>query len=112
MKTLLINPPVFTLIQPETPKYVTTDRGYNPPLGLISIGTCINQRDTLKAEVLDTQVEEMDFKQILAYIKRNSPDVIGMAASTFTFIDCLNLSKEIKKVDSSIKIVLGGPHAN
>jgi anaerobic magnesium-protoporphyrin IX monomethyl ester cyclase len=112
MKALLISPPMFTIIQAETPTYVTTDRGYNPPLGIISIATCINKRPGLSAEVLDTQAEEMNFDQIKDAIKKSNPAIIGMAANTFTFIDCLKLANEIKVLDSNIKIVLGGPHAN
>ena len=111
MKILLINPPLKNLIMGETPKFVTQDRGYNPPLGLISIATCINKNTDHKAQVLDTQVLELNYDQIKDYIKREKPEVVGIAAITFTLLDSLYAAKIVKEVDPSIKIVLGGPHA-
>jgi anaerobic magnesium-protoporphyrin IX monomethyl ester cyclase len=111
MKIVLINPPLKNLLMGETPKFVTEDRGYNPPMGLIWIATCINQNPRHTAKVLDSQVEELDYDQIKEYIKKEQPDVVGIAAITFTLLDSLFCAKMVKEADPNIKIVFGGPHA-
>ncbi|MAG15808.1 hypothetical protein CMO88_01990 [Candidatus Woesearchaeota archaeon] len=111
MKILFINPPLKNLILAETPKFVTEDRGYNPPMGLIWIATCVNKNSNHTAAVLDSQVEEMNYEQIKQYIQREKPDVVGIAAITFTLLDSLYCAKIVKEVNKDIKIVFGGPHA-
>lgn len=111
MKIVLINPPLKNLLLAETPKFVTQDRGYNPPMGLIWIATCINQRSRHTAMVLDTQVKEMNYEQIKEFLQQEKPDVVGIAAITFTLLDSLYCAKLVKEVNPNIKIVFGGPHA-
>lgn len=111
MKVLLINPPILNLIQPETPKFVTMDRGYNPPLGLLTLGAVIKHQGKHEVAVLDTQAEEMDLEQVKAAIHKHDPDIVGMAAITFTLIDCLNVARIAKEINPAVKVVLGGPHA-
>ena len=64
MKILFINPPIKRLAEAETPKFVTTERGFSPPLGLIQIATCINKNTEHEAQVLDAQVLEMSADSI------------------------------------------------
>jgi anaerobic magnesium-protoporphyrin IX monomethyl ester cyclase len=111
MKILLINPPLMNLVQAETPKFVTQDRGFSPPLGIIWIATCINKFTEHQAFVLDTQVEELGLDAIKEKIKEINPDIVGMAAITFTLLDSLKMAELVKGVNSNIKVVLGGPHA-
>ncbi len=111
MKVLLVNPPILNLIQPETPKFVTTDRGHNPPLGLLTLGAVIKAQGKHDVAVLDTQAEELDLEGVRAAFQKHDPDVIGMAAITFTLIDCLNVARIAKEINPAVKIVLGGPHA-
>lgn len=111
MKIILINPPLKNLLMAETPEFVTKDRGYNPPMGLIWIATCVNKNSYHKAKVLDTQVMEMDYDAIKRYIQQEKPDAVGIAAITFTLLDSLRVSRLVKEVDSSIKVIFGGPHA-
>lgn len=111
MKIILINPPLKNLLMAETPEFVTKDRGYNPPMGLIWIATCVNKNSHHKAKVLDTQALEMDYGAVRRYILREKPDAVGIAAITFTLLDSLEAARVVKDVDSSIKVIFGGPHA-
>nr|MBI4156727.1 radical SAM protein [Candidatus Woesearchaeota archaeon] len=111
MNILLINPPFKNVLTAETPKFVNKSRGYNPPMGIISIATCINETTSHRAHVLDAQLLEMNYKDIEKEIQKIKPEVVGMAAFTFTIIDTLTLAKVIKEIDKNIKIVFGGPHA-
>ncbi|MBS3117900.1 radical SAM protein [Candidatus Woesearchaeota archaeon] len=111
MKILLINPPFKNVLMAETPKFVNENRGYNPPMGIISIATCINASTNHEAEVLDAQLLEMDYGDIKKELERVKPEIIGMAALTFTLLDTLHMAKIVKEINPNIKIVFGGPHA-
>ena len=111
MNILLINPPFKNVLEAETPKFVNKNRGANPPMGIISIATCINEATEHKAHVLDAQLLEMNYKDIEREINKVKPEVVGMAAFTFTLIDTLAMARVIKKINPDIKIVFGGPHA-
>ena len=111
MNILLINAPFKNVLEAETPKFVNKNRGHNPPMGIISIATCINQFTNHKAHVLDAQLLEMNYKDIEKEINKLKPEVVGMACFTFTLIDTLAMAKVIKNIDPNIKIVFGGPHA-
>lgn len=110
MKTLFINPPIRNLVQAETPRFVTTERGYSPPLGLIQIATCINQSRDHEAHILDAQVLGLNFDEMKEEIKKINPDVLGMSAITFTLLDSLYIAEIAKEVNPEIKVILGGPH--
>ncbi len=110
MKILFINPPIRNLVQAETPKFVTTERGYSPPLGLIQLATCINQNTRHEATVLDAQVLELNFGDIKREIKKINPAVVGISGFTFTLLDTLCLAKIVKEVNPEIKVIFGGSH--
>jgi len=110
MKILLINPPSIEKIEEEVPGIVNEERGYNPPLGLLYIASMLLKYTDAKVKVIDAQVEEMNFNQIRQQIQAIKPDIIGMTVMTFTLLDVLEVIKVAREVNSSIKIILGGPH--
>lgn len=112
MKILLINPPSFTTIESEVPEVVREERGYNPPLGILYIAGYLEKNSDVEVEILDAQVEELNLKQIEERIKKSSPDVIGITTMTFTLIDVIDLTRLIKRIDPTIKVILGGPHVH
>lgn len=112
MKVLLINPPIFNLLVGDSPKFLDEERGYNPPLGLMYLASYAKKYSNHEIEILDTQVEELNFEQIKERIKRGDPDVVGIEVMTFTLLDVIETIKIIKEVNKDIKIVLGGPHVN
>src|SRR3989344_1788051 len=99
MKILFVNPPLKNLVQSETPRFVTTERGYSPPLGLIQMATCVNQSRDHEAHVLDAQVLELSFDDIKREIEKINPDVVGMSAFTFTLLDNLYTAKIVKELN-------------
>ncbi|MBU4031159.1 B12-binding domain-containing radical SAM protein [Patescibacteria group bacterium] len=110
MKILLINPPTFNMLPTMLPRSVDEARGYNPPLGLLYLAAYLQKNSEHQVEILDCQVEELNYKQIEEKIKENAPDAIGLTTMTFTLIDVLNIVKIAKKINPEIKTILGGPH--
>ncbi|MBU1289736.1 B12-binding domain-containing radical SAM protein [Patescibacteria group bacterium] len=112
MKILLINPPTFNMLPTMLPRSVDEARGYNPPLGLLYLAAYLQKNSEHQVEILDCQVEELNYKQIEEKIKENAPDAIGLTTMTFTLIDVLNIVKIAKKINPEIKTILGGPHVD
>jgi len=112
MKVLLINPPTFNMLPTMLPESVDKIRGYNPPLGLLYLAAYLQKHSEHQVEILDCQVEELDYKEIENKIKEKNPNAIGLTTMTFTLIDVLNIAKIVKKINPDIKIILGGPHVD
>jgi len=112
MKVLLIYPPSENMITADVPEFVEEEKGFYPPLGLMYVAAYAERNTEHKIEILDTQVERMDYAGIEREIERKKPDIVGIQAMTFTLIDVILTTKIIKRVDKEIKTVLGGPHVN
>ena len=116
MEILLIYPPNKNMITANVPllndEFDKGEAGFYPPLGIMIVGAYAEQNTEHKIEIIDTQVEKMDYNDIEKEIKRRKPDVVGITAMTFTLIDVIMTAKVVKSVDENIKVVLGGPHVN
>ncbi|MAG08656.1 B12-binding domain-containing radical SAM protein [Candidatus Woesearchaeota archaeon] len=112
MKVLLINPPMEDMIMSDSPMFLDEERGYNPPLGLLYLSSYAIEHSKHHIEILDSQVEEMDYKDIGNKIEDFMPDIVGIQAMTFTLMDVIKTAEIVKKINPGIKVILGGPHAN
>ena len=112
MKILLIYPPAENIITSTYPAVVDEEAGFYPPLGLMYVAAYAERNTEHKIEILDTEVERMDYPTIEREIERRKPDIVGIQAMTFMLIDVILTAKIIKRVNKEIKIVLGGPHVN
>ena len=112
MKVLLINPPAENEVMANLPAVVEEARGYNPPLGLLYLAAMLEQDKRFQVEVLDAQVEELDYPALREHIQKAGPDVVGITAMTFTLIDVLKTARIVKEIGKEIKVVLGGVHAH
>ncbi len=112
MKVLLIYPPTKHEVTTNIPVFKEEDNGFYPPLGLMYVASYAKKNTDHQIEVLDTQVERMDYDQIEEEIKVRQPDLVGIQAMTFTMIDVILTAKLVKKVNKNIQVVVGGPHVN
>ncbi|MFQ5647580.1 MAG: B12-binding domain-containing radical SAM protein, partial [bacterium] len=110
MKVLLINPPSRQLLVGNNPKFLDEERGYNPPLGLLYIGTALAREGSHQVRVLDALVEELDYDALRTEIASEKPDVVGITAMSFTLLDVIKVVSLVKKVLPEAVVVLGGPH--
>lgn len=112
MRILLINPPSINEIIGNNPVIVGEERGFNPPLGLLSIAACVEKYTRHSIEVIDCQVEELSCKDLEERIRDNRPDVAGITAMSFTLIDVIEVIQVVKRIAPETVIILGGPHVH
>lgn len=110
MKVLLINPPIFSRIDPSLPEILLEKEDPMPPLGLMYLASYIRKNTDYEIEILDCQIEKYDYNDLKKKIKEIKPNIVGITTMTFTLLDVLRTANIIKEIDPNIKIVLGGPH--
>lgn len=112
MKVLLINPPAQNELQGNNPEIIDSERGFNPPLGLLYVASYALKHSNCQVAVLDCPVEGVDHNNLPDRIKTIAPDIVGIEAMTFTLLDVLETIKIVKQVQPQATIVLGGPHVH
>ena len=110
MNVLLINPPIENMVMTNTPSIVDEEQGFFPPLGIMYVASYAESETGHKIEILDAQVEQLNYTQLEHEIKKRRPDIVGITTMTFSLIDSILTSQVVKKVDDSIQVDLGGPH--
>lgn len=112
MKVLFINPPAENEITGNNPEIIKSERGFDPPLGILYVAGYLKKRSDHDLKIIDAQVERMGYSQLQEEIKKFAPDVIGVTAMTFTMLDVLKTIETAKKVCPKARVVLGGPHVH
>lgn len=112
MRILLINPPAENEIIANVPRIVTDEKGCYPQLGILYIAAYLEKYTGHHVEVLDAQVEKISYDEIEKIINSRKPDIVGITALTFTFIDVIKTVETVKRAGQDIKVVLGGPHVH
>ena len=112
MNILLINPPSFNELMGNNPSIIESERGFNPPLGLLFLAGYLLEKTTHKVYVIDSQVEELTYDNLEQRIKNVDFEVVGITAMTFTLIDVIKTINIVKKIKPGCKLVLGGPHVS
>jgi radical SAM superfamily enzyme YgiQ (UPF0313 family) len=114
MKICLINPPRFHELVGKNPGIIEENRGYNPPLGLLSVATSLRSftSGTHEIQVIDCQPRQLSYNWLAEYFTEHQFDVVGISAMTFTLIDVVMTSDVIKANQPDCKVVIGGVHTH
>ncbi len=112
MNILLINPPSFNELKGNNPEIIDSERGFNPPLGLLMIAGSLLENKKINVKVIDSQVEELSYDRLELRIKEEEFDFVGITAMTFTIIDVVETIKIVKRINPKCKVVIGGPHVS
>lgn len=105
MKVLLINPLVKLVEKDRAPATIS------PPLGLLFIASYLRQYDdSIEIKVYDFDVKQMPYSEQGRIIERESPDIVGVGATTLSINGALKLAEIVKSIDKKILTVLGGTH--
>lgn len=106
MKFLLIDSQgYFSFVSSKRIDSLTTST--SPPLGLLYIGRALEDEGH-KVEVIQFPNRKSPKEQIKKSLK--SVDVVGISVSSPFVNNTIDIVKTIKEFDSSITIILGGPH--
>ncbi len=81
------------------------------PLGIVYLGTIL-KNNGYSVHLLDVLTKRWDNKNCLQWVKRINPDVIGFGVLTPAFLTTMDLVRDIKAWNPSIKIVLGNYFAS
>ena len=112
MKTLLINPPSLNELRGNNPEIIESERGFNPPLGLLFVAGYLREHSNHAVQVIDSQVEELDYNGLESRLLAADFEVVGITVMTFTLLDVIKTVKLVKKVSPHCRVVLGGPHVH
>jgi len=101
MRVLLINPP-----SPQRKHYFMS-----PPLGLMYLASILRAKGH-KTKILDLFSFNENYKKLSEIFKKKLFDIVGITGMSFQHNTILKISSLIKKINSEIKIILGGAHAS
>ena len=105
MKILLINPPYLSIYGPDK---VAVNSHF--PLGLGYLAASLLENG-FEVKLLDPEAERLSRRQFEEGVVRWGADLIGLTATTPTFLSALNIGRAIRKLLPNTPIVLGGPQA-
>lgn len=104
MKILLINPPkINSLESPETCRIEKQEGSYSP-VGLLYIASYLLQSTNYEVEIIDAQIENLDYASIKKEIQKRKPDLVGITATSFTITDAFLTARVAKSVDKDIHV--------
>jgi radical SAM superfamily enzyme YgiQ (UPF0313 family) len=112
VKVLLINPPRFNELIGKNPAIVEKHRGFNPPLGLLSLAGYVESHSEHPVDIIDAQPLGLSYEELRVEIAARDFDVCGITAMTFTLIDVVTTCQLVREVKPAAKIILGGPHVH
>jgi len=95
----------FLLVNPHYPISETP----SPPLGLAYLAGAL-ERAGIEVHILDFVVFPYSPAVIESYLKNIRPDVVGVTSVTMNFKNAIRIIKDIKKFDTNILTIMGGPH--
>ncbi|MEW6053893.1 MAG: radical SAM protein [Nitrospirota bacterium] len=109
MKILLINPPPFD--HGENSRFLekTPIQTYTMPLGLGYIASYL-ERGGCDVELVDAYAKNYSHETLGKIISDRKPRIIGITCLSDQRASWFRLVGLIRDIDSSVKIVLGGPH--
>lgn len=104
-KVLLINPPFG--------RYggVEGHGGKNTPLNLAYIASFAREEARgVDVDIIDAEGLELTYEKIYERVDAFSPDIIGITCPTPVYYIVQQICSDLKRKDSDVKIVVGGPH--
>lgn len=103
-KILLVVPPV----KPGGDRFLTSSIT-SPHMGLACLAAVL-QQGGFAVEVLDAQIEGLDFVKFEQAVRRIEPDVAGITAFTEQVEEAALAARIIKRINPDIPVIVGGCH--
>lgn len=84
--------------------------GIWPPLGVLYLAAVL-EKEGIDVDVIDAFARGLSLKETVEAIKKNSPKIVGISATTLQSRGAVQLAERLKaEFGSNITIGLGGPH--
>jgi radical SAM superfamily enzyme YgiQ (UPF0313 family) len=100
---------MHNVVEAATPEYVSENSGCLPPMGLLYLQGAL-ERSNHESIFLDANAERWDYATTVRNVLRQSPDLVGLQAMTFTMPDAYRMAVHLKEVAPELPIMIGGPH--
>jgi radical SAM superfamily enzyme YgiQ (UPF0313 family) len=110
MKVLLIFPPKRSPASAGPVELFMDEAGAFPPLGLLHLATPIVKEGKHEVKIIDACLDNLDYEEIEAIVKNETPDVVGISWNTEYLGDGYLTALAVKRADKKIKVIVGGPH--
>jgi radical SAM superfamily enzyme YgiQ (UPF0313 family) len=85
--------------------------GIWPPVTLLEASICLKQEGFQNIEIIDGEIEGLDFDGLISEVARKAPDMVVVQATTPTIEDDIAFSAGIKRENPEVSIVFIGLHA-
>lgn len=107
-KIVLVNPPLSM-----SSRYGQLGQagGNEPPLGLCYLASIIKQ-EGFDVRIIDTQAVGLGLEETVRLIENLRPKYVGITATTMAIESASELARNIKALDSKIKVIIGGCHVS
>jgi anaerobic magnesium-protoporphyrin IX monomethyl ester cyclase len=103
MKIYLISPaPSSVYYDQKEPLFNAS----SPPLGLMYLAACL-KNDGHKISILDQAANNYNNNDVINWIKKGNPDIVGFSILCASFENAKLISKEVKIWNPDIKIIFG-----
>ncbi len=109
MHVTLINPPIT--LQERYGSGIGASGGRQMPLGICYVAAFL-EKNGIDVNIIDSEVEGLDYSNIILHIKKFKPDIVGITSTTVAFHRAIELAKKIKEYDPQMPIIIGGPHVS
>lgn len=81
-----------------------------PPLGIFALKAFLSEKN-FDVEAYHI-VNQDDYQFVRDIVKERPPKLIGLSATTYEFLQAINMAKAFKKINKHIPIIMGGPHVS
>ncbi|MEW6675143.1 MAG: radical SAM protein [Nitrospirota bacterium] len=80
-----------------------------PSLGILYLAAVL-RREGYAVSVIEASSLGLSLRELLDEMIAINPEYVGISATTLSIFNASALAGEIKKINSNIKIIIGGPH--
>lgn len=108
---MLIRPPARHTVESEVPEAVEAENLSYPPLAILSVGQFLLTHSDHEVKILDAQLDNLEYPEMLEQVKAWAPDVVGITAFTVQLLDVHATVRTCKEAGVRY-VVVGGPHVN
>jgi len=110
MKIFLIVPPNLHYIEPYA--YIAADKSntMRPCLGLLYVAAAVQPIPGIDIRIIDASAEDRSLTALEELMARESPDMVGFSVLTFNLLNCMEVSRIVRKCNPRTKICFGGWH--
>jgi len=92
-------------------KKTRSTKGITPPLGLMYLASHLRSKGIEEIKIIDTRIINNPYATVESIVEKFNPHIVGISGLTVEFGAMQKIARITKKLNKSILIVAGGPHA-